>query len=75
MDLIWIDIGFFKISMNELARPIMGTIFLVYNNAKHHSKVLFGINNSEQFFIQVISKKGIYLRYIWLFCCFMSTKV
>ena len=29
MDLIWIDIGLFKISRNELARPVMGTIFLV----------------------------------------------
>ena len=29
MDLIWIDIGFFKISRNKLGRPVMGTIFLV----------------------------------------------
>ena len=30
MDLIRIEIGFFKISRNELARRTMGTIFLVY---------------------------------------------
>ena len=29
LDLIWIDNGFFFISRNTLARPIMGTIFLV----------------------------------------------
>ena len=27
--LIWIEIGFSKISSNVLARPVMGTIFLV----------------------------------------------
>ena len=31
MDFIWIDIGFFKISRNELARLAMGTIFYIYN--------------------------------------------
>ena len=32
MDLIWIEIGVQKqnISRNELARPVMGTIFLVF---------------------------------------------
>ena len=29
LDLIWIEIGFFFNSRNELARPVMGTIFLV----------------------------------------------
>ena len=29
MYLIWIEIGVFKISRNVLARPVMGTIFLV----------------------------------------------
>ena len=28
-DLIWIEVGFFKNSRNELTRPVMGTIFLV----------------------------------------------
>ena len=32
LDLIWIEIGFFKISRNELTRPVMGTIFLVMHN-------------------------------------------
>ena len=35
LDLIWIEIGSFKkqkISRNELARPVMGTIFLVSDN-------------------------------------------
>ena len=29
LDLIWIEIGYSKISRNVLARPVMGTIFLV----------------------------------------------
>ena len=29
LDLIWIEIGFFFNSRNELARPVMGTILLV----------------------------------------------
>ena len=33
LDLIWIEIGFFKISRNTLARPVMGTIFLVIGQA------------------------------------------
>ena len=30
LDIIWIEIGVFKILRNVLARPVMGTIFLVY---------------------------------------------
>ena len=30
LDLLWIEIGVLKNSRNELTRPVMGTIFLVY---------------------------------------------
>ena len=35
LDLIWIEIGVSKISRNVLARPVMGTIFLVMKFYTH----------------------------------------